>query len=152
MNGGNSQFLARCVPTCPLLSCAKSLQSCPTLCDPVDQSLLSMGFSRQEDWRRLLCPPPGDLPNPGIKPLCLRSPALAGRFFTSGAIWESPDHLTSGYLKTSLRETVCWILMEYVSFHANIWNPINSSSYHILCQSISCQTYLLSFAHLESRI
>ena len=38
MNGGNSQFSARCVPTCPLLSCAKSLQSCPTLCDPVDQS------------------------------------------------------------------------------------------------------------------
>ena len=28
----------------------------------------SMGFSRQEYWSRLLCPPPGDLPNPGIEP------------------------------------------------------------------------------------
>ena len=37
------------------------------------QAPLSMGFSRQEYWRGLPCPPPGDLPNPGIKPL---SPAL----------------------------------------------------------------------------
>ena len=33
----------------------------------------SMGFSKQEYWSRVPCPPPGDLPNPGIKP---RSPAL----------------------------------------------------------------------------
>ena len=32
------------------------------------QAPLSMGFSRQEYWSGLPCPPPGDLPNPGIKP------------------------------------------------------------------------------------
>ena len=37
------------------------------------QAPLSMGFSRQDDWSGLPCPPPGDLPNPGIEP---RSPAL----------------------------------------------------------------------------
>ncbi|XP_059741023.1 chitinase-3-like protein 2 isoform X2 [Bos taurus] len=37
-----------------------------------------MGFSRQEYWSGLLCPPPGDLLNPGIKPASLTSPALAG--------------------------------------------------------------------------
>ena len=37
------------------------------------QAPLSMGFSRQEHWSELPCPPPGDLPNPGIVP---RSPAL----------------------------------------------------------------------------
>ena len=37
------------------------------------QALLSMGFSRQNYWSGLPCPPPGDLPNPGIEP---RSPAL----------------------------------------------------------------------------
>ena len=42
---------------------------------------LSMGFSRQECWSWLPCPPPGDLPNPGIKPMSLISPALAGGFF-----------------------------------------------------------------------
>ena len=37
------------------------------------QAPLSLGFSRQEYWSGLPCPPPGDLPNPGIEP---RSPAL----------------------------------------------------------------------------
>ena len=61
-------------------------QSLPTLCDTVDcspQAPLSMGFSRQEYWSRLPFPPPGDLPDPGIKPASLVSPALAGRFFTT---------------------------------------------------------------------
>ena len=35
---------------------------------------LSMGFSRQEYWRGLPCPPPGDLPNPGIEPMSLTAP------------------------------------------------------------------------------
>ena len=44
------------------------------------QAPLSMRFSKQEYWSGLLYPPPGDLPNPGIKP---RPPALAGGFFTN---------------------------------------------------------------------
>ena len=60
---------------------AKSLQSCPTLqamvCKTVaHQDPLSMGCSRQEYWSGLSCPPPGDLPNPGIKPRSLTSPEL----------------------------------------------------------------------------
>ena len=46
------------------------------------QSLLSMGFSRQVYWSGLPFPTPGDLPNPGIEPTSLMSPALAGGFFT----------------------------------------------------------------------
>ena len=41
------------------------------------QASLSMGFSRQEQWSGLLFPPPGDLPDPGIEPTTLTSPALA---------------------------------------------------------------------------
>ena len=55
---------------------AKSLQSCLTLCDSM--APLSMGFSRQEYWSGLTCRPPGDLPDPGIEPTSLTSPALAG--------------------------------------------------------------------------
>ena len=36
-----------------------------------------MGFSRQEYWRGLSFPPPGDLPDPGMEPVSLMSPALA---------------------------------------------------------------------------
>ena len=49
------------------------------------QVLLSMGFSGQEYCSGLSCPPPGDLPDPGIESVTLTSPALAGRFFTTKA-------------------------------------------------------------------
>ena len=74
--------------------CVKSSQLWPTLCDPMDctrQAPLSMGFSRQEYWSGLLCPPPGHLPNLGIEPASLMSPALAGGFFTTGASWDAQD-------------------------------------------------------------
>ena len=47
------------------------------------QAPLSMGLSRQEYWSGLLFPSPGDLPDAGIEPTSLKSPALAGRFFTT---------------------------------------------------------------------
>ena len=47
------------------------------------QAPLSMGFSRQECWSGLPCSPPGHLPDPGIEPSSLMSPAMAGRFFTT---------------------------------------------------------------------
>ena len=50
---------------------------------------LSMGFSRQEYWCGLPCPPSGHLPDPAIKPMSLMSPALAGRFFATSATWEA---------------------------------------------------------------
>ena len=48
----------------------------------------SVGFSRQECWSGLPLPSPGDLPDPGIEPTSLTSPALAGGFFTSSAAWD----------------------------------------------------------------
>ena len=53
---------------------------------------LSMGFSRQEYWSQLPFLSPGYLPNPGIEPMSLASPALAGSFFTTalpdrGDVW-----------------------------------------------------------------
>ena len=47
-------------------------------------------FSRQEYWSGLPCSPPGDLPDPGIEPMSLSSPAMAGGFFTPSATWEAP--------------------------------------------------------------
>ena len=81
-----------CDDSIPSTGAAKSLQSCPTLCTPpcvARQAPLSMGFSRQECWSGLPCSPPGDLPDPGIEPKSLLSPALAGRFFTTSAAWEA---------------------------------------------------------------
>ena len=67
-------------------------QLCPTLCDPMDDRLpgSSMGFPRQEYWSGLPFPTPGVLPNPGIEPMSLASPTLAGGFFPISTTWEAP--------------------------------------------------------------
>ena len=76
-----------------VLGCFECVQLSVTLWTVACQSPLSMGFSRQEYWNRLSCPPSGDLPNPGIEPTSLMSPALAGWFFTTSITWEvSTEH------------------------------------------------------------
>ena len=68
----------------------KSLQLCLTFAILwTRQTPLSMGFSRQEYWSGLPCLPPGDLPDPGIEPTSVISPALVGRFFTTSATGEA---------------------------------------------------------------
>ena len=64
--------------------CMKVLvaQLCLTVCDLMDcshQAFLPMGFLREEYWSRLSFPSLGDLPDSGIKPTSLASPALEGR-------------------------------------------------------------------------
>ena len=54
-----------------------------------------MGCSRQEYWSGLPCPPPEDLPDPGIGPASLMSPELAGRLFTPNATWEAPAYIST---------------------------------------------------------
>ena len=69
----------------------KSLQLCPTLCEPMDCSWPGYcvhGILLGKNTGVLPCPPPGDLRDPGINPASLTSPALAGRFFTTSAIGE----------------------------------------------------------------
>ena len=55
------------------------------------QAPLPVAFSRQEYWSGPF-PTPEDLPNPGIKPTSLMSPALAGRLFTTGTTWGALYH------------------------------------------------------------
>ena len=72
-------------------------QSCLTLCDPMDYSLQlpvhEILRARILEWEPFHSP--GDLPEPGIRPNSLVSPALAGGFFTPSATWE----------------TLCWKLL-----------------------------------------
>ena len=63
---------------------------------------LSTRFSRQEYWRGLPFPSPGDLPNPGIEPPSLPSPALASGFFTTSATWEA--HVTDTVYEITVKE------------------------------------------------
>ena len=72
--------------------CAKLLQLCPTLRDPMNCSLPGSSVhgilkARILEW--VACPPPGDLPDPGIEPPSPVCPELAGGFFTTSAAWEA---------------------------------------------------------------
>ena len=68
-----------------MLSCISSVQLFVAPWTVACQAPLSMGFPRQQYRSGLPCPSPRDLPYPGIKPMSLASPALAGRFFTTSA-------------------------------------------------------------------
>ena len=75
---------------------------------------LSRGFSRQEYWSGLPCPPPGDLLDLGIELESLLSPALAGEFFTTNATWEA--HVTLEQVKSFLR-------LSFLSYYGQIPTP-----------------------------
>ena len=71
---------------------AKSLQSCPTLCDPMDYSLPGSSVhgilqARILEWVAMSSS--RGLPDPGVEPASLMPPALAGRFFTTNTTWEA---------------------------------------------------------------
>ena len=78
------------------------------------QALLSMGFSRHEQWSRLPCLPPGDLHDSGIEPTSLMSPAVLGRFFITSATQEA--HTL--YQFSSVQSLIC----------VQLCDPMNQSS------------------------
>ena len=84
--------------------CAYSLSPVRPFATPwpvAHQAPLSLGFSRQEYWSGLSCPPPGDLPDPGIES------ALTGRFFTIWATREAPGDAA---LIINLLSILCYFL------------------------------------------
>ena len=82
------------------------------------QAPLSMEFSRQESWSEYPCPPPGDLPDPRIKPMSLMSPGAIGR-----QILYHWGHLGNPVFDereiTSLQEMGLWSLLCWLSFLSN---------------------------------
>ena len=75
------------------LSCVQLFTVSQTV---VQQAPLFMEFSQPKYWSRLPFSTPEDLPNPGIKPTCLMSPALAGGFFITSTTWEA--HIMNMYI------------------------------------------------------
>ena len=73
------------------------------------QVSLSVGFSRQKYWNGLPSPTPENLPDTGIKPVSLKSSALAGGFFTTIATWETmpKPQFSSVQLLSRVRLSAC---------------------------------------------
>ena len=126
-----------------MLSRFSHVQLFDTLWTIAHQAPLSMGFSRQEYWTEFPCPPPGDFPNPGIKPASLTSPALAGRFFTTSTT-------KSMYRFNFVRCCQICLQIDYIRWHSHqqhrrqlglwtqkvwikSWVPLDSCGTHLQC-------------------
>ena len=79
-----------------------------------------MRFSRQNYWSRLPFPPPGDLPDPEIKPTSLASPELAGGFFflTAGATWEALQR--TAYYESRIQKRSQRQRYRFESYHTSV--------------------------------
>ena len=102
------------MPVCALmLSLFSHVWLFATLWTVAYQAPLPIGFSRQEYWSGLPCPPPEDLPDPGIKPESLKPSALAGGFFTILATCEAPYYISSVQFSSVAQSCL------------TLWDPIN---------------------------
>ena len=104
------------------------------------QAPLSMGFSRLEYWSGLPCLPPGYLPYSEIERRSLMSPVLAGKFFTTGTIWEAPDNSYVWYLlPTMMMVRELEVLLNIFIFSVHIYIC------RVLCQQRSVWSRLWFF-------
>ena len=99
---------------------------------------LSMGFSRQKDRSGLPCPPPRDLPGPGIEPVSLMSPALAEGFFTTST-WEAPYTLLTG-IKNGVGTLENSWADSYKTKHVTVMPPSNSMLVYLAHESYCANT------------
>ena len=104
----------------------------------VCQASLVMGFSRQEYWNGWSCPPPGDLPNPGIEPISPVSPALACRFLTMEPPGKPDEQACEDKYMNSYRcedslGAVHWRAgLELVARICNVWERTGHSIIHFV--------------------
>ena len=128
-----------------MLSRFSRVQLCVTLQNAAPQAPLSMGFSRQEYWSGLPCPPPGDLPDPGIKP---RSPTLLVESLPSEPAGK-PENTGVGSLsllqgifptQKSIQGVLCcrWIL-----YQLSYQRSPSYTTVRVCCSQVLC-TYVLA--------
>ena len=107
------------------------IQLLAILCMVALQAPLSMGFSRQEYWSGLPFPFPGNLPNPGIEPAFLMSPALACEFFVTSATWEAAI-----YFSKSLPQSYKEHLVGYGNLLQGLFLTQGSNLHLLHCRQI----------------
>ena len=109
-----------------MLSCFSHSQLFMTLQTIAPQVPLPMGFSRQEYWAALPCPPPGDLSDPEIKPRC---PALQADFYQLSYHRMS---ITISFMKNDIISIVSWVPLFF---------PLSNWRYHVTEKVISNHTF-----------
>ena len=105
-----------------VLSSFSPVQLFATLWAVAHQAPLSMGFSRQEYWSGLPCPPPGDLPDPGIEPASPVAPCiLAGGFSTTEPPGKPKEKPACPYFTPDSTSLLYW---QVHTTHRASWGPL----------------------------
>ena len=110
----DKENVVMCMCVCGSVTCSSRVQLFVTPWTVARQAPLSTGFPRQEYWRGLPFPPPGDLPDPGINPT---SPALAGRFFTT-----EPPGKPFEKLPVEKHASLYLLLLKYEIYQNSVFN------------------------------
>ena len=120
----------------PLCGCAKSLHSCPTLCNPMGCSLPGSSVhgilqARILEW--VAMPSSRGSSQPRIEPKSIISPALAGRFFTSSTTWEALGNTLPHVLKITVN-------YNFEPFR-NVCMKAQKDNLHLICRMRCFQPY-----------
>ena len=123
-------------PTCAyMLSCFSRVRIPESLWTIAYQALLSSGFSSQEHWSGLPCPPPGALPDQRIESTPLIPPALADRFFTTSTTWKTPKTHTCTHIYTGTHTPT----YSYTHIPTHTHRHVNTHTHpHTLCLTSTC--------------
>ena len=120
---------------CHVVSVTSDSVTLGTIC----QAPLSMGFSRQKYCSGLLCPPPGDHPDPGTEPASLTSTPLAGGFFTTSTTWEDPGGKNPAYpQRKTWSEKMHPMLSAALFTTAKTWKPPECPSGEVWTKTMWC--------------
>ena len=126
----NQLLLYHCVRAKSPLMCLTLV----TLWTGALQVPLSVGFCRQENWSGVPCPPSGYVPDLGIEPTALKSPALVGGFLTTSITWEaqiSTFSFVTGYSWN--RYVYACVMQLYVIFKNYFWLCPSLTTYWTQC-------------------
>ena len=105
--------------------------SLATPCTVVPLAPVSIGYPKPEHWSGLPFPSPGDLPDPGIKPMSLTSPMLAGGFFTTSTTWEALKvYITQGQNSFNGAVTTALRYATHKPYFSWVWDPLLAFTGH----------------------
>ena len=133
----NGAVYPLCLIAC-MLSCFSRVGLFMTLWTVTLQAPLSTGFSREEYQSGLPCPPPGNLPDPGIEPSVLMSPKLVGGFFPTSTTWEALSLITQWSL---------WHLLSPPSWDASLLPVL----FPVFCEFLSLFQFYFGRSSLSRR-
>ena len=103
----------------------------------VAHQALSVGFSRQEYWSGLPCPPPGDLPDPGTEPASLGFPALQAVSLLSEPLVGEEMNVKGIRSSVSSRFLPALVILKLISKFPEVRDEV-SLSFPTACYPLQC--------------